>query len=317
MPTPWDLGIDVAKDTVVVACAGGHFAPRPVANRRAALRAWLASLPPGSRIGVEATGRYHELVADLAHAQGFTVYVLNPKDTRYYARSLGRRGKTDRVDAEVLARYVAKEHPGLHAYRPASPAQRAIDRLLRRRARIVALRGALRATGADLPECRAELRAGLQGLDAVIARIDHQLHAQMQATEGQCQRQQRLQTIVGVGPLVSTSLANTLSRIPFQSAEAFIAHTGLDPRPADSGQKVGRRRLSKRGPAELRRLLYNAAMAGAKTPTWRPLYAHYRARGWSSTAALVILARKIARTAFAIYHHDTPFDPGRVAVALT
>lgn len=317
MPTPWDIGVDVAKDSVVVACAGGHFAPRSVANQRAALRAWLATLPPGSRIGVEATGRYHELLADLAHTQGFTVYVLNPKDTRYYARSLGRRGKTDRVDAEVLARYVAKEHGGLHVYVPASPAQRAIDRLLRRRARIVALRGSLRATGADLPECRTELQAGLQSLEAVIARIDQQLDEQMQATEGQRQRQQRLQTIVGVGPLVSTSLANTLSRIPFRNAEAFIAHTGLDPRPYDSGQKVGRRRLSKRGPAELRRLLYNAAMSGAKTTTWKPVYEHYRARGWSSTAALVILARKIARIAFAIYHHDTPFDPHRVVGALT
>ncbi len=317
MQTPWDLGVDVAKDSVVVACAGGHFAPRSVANQRAALRAWLATLPPGSRIGVEATGRYHELLADLAHTQGFTVYVLNPKDTRYYARSLGRRGKTDRVDAEVLARYVAKEHGGLHAYVPASPAQRAIDRLLRRRARIVALRGSLRATGADLPECQAELQAGLQSLEAVIARIDQQLHEQMQVTEGLRQRQQRLQTIVGVGPLVSTSLANTLSRIPFRSVEAFIAHTGLDPRPYDSGQKVGRRRLSKRGPAELRRLLYNAAMSGAKTTTWKPVYEHYRARGWSSTAALVILARKIARIAFAVYHHDTPFDPERVVGALT
>ncbi|PKL93630.1 MAG: IS110 family transposase, partial [Gemmatimonadetes bacterium HGW-Gemmatimonadetes-1] len=129
----------------MVACAAGHFAPRTVANQSSALRAWLATLPPGSRIGLESTGRYHELVADLAHKLGFTVYVLNPKDTRYYARSLGRRGKTDRVDAEVLARYVAKEHGDLRAYVPASPAQRDIDRLLRRRASIVSLRGSLRA----------------------------------------------------------------------------------------------------------------------------------------------------------------------------
>jgi transposase len=317
MQTPWDIGVDVAKQSVVVACAGGQCAPRTVDNQRGALRAWLATLPPGSRIGVEATGRYHERLADLAHMMGFTVYVLNPKDTRYYARSLGRRGKTDRVDAEVLARYVAKEHGELPAYGPASPAQRGIDRLLRRRARIVALRGALRATGADLPECRQELTASLQSFEALIARIDQQLDELMQATEGQRQHQQRLQTIVGVGPLVSTSLANTFSRIPFRSAEAFIAHTGLDPRPMDSGQKVGRRRLSKRGPAELRRLLYNAAMSGAKTATWRPVYEHYRAKGWSSTAALVILARKIARVAFAIYHNETTFNRERIAGALT
>lgn len=316
MQTLLDIGVDVAKDSVMVACAKQSFAPRMVANQRRALRAWLSTLPPSSRIGLEATGRYHGLLADLAHAQGFTVYVLNPKDTRYYAKGLGRRGKTDRVDAEVLARYVAKEHSGLHAYVPASPEQRAIDRLLRRRGRLVVLKGALRASGEDLVECRAQLQSVLRRLDVLLAKVDSHLNALAQSSELHRRSQERLQTVVGIGPLVGMSLANTFTRIPFRNADAFIAHTGLDPRPCDSGQKVGRRRLSKRGPRELRRLLYNAAMSAAKTKTWNPLYNHYRAQGWSSTAALVILARKIARVAFAIHHNNTHFNPQLVAVAL-
>ena len=82
-------------------------------------------------------------------------------------------------------------------------------------------------------------------------------------------------------------------------------------------QHRGRRRLSKRGPSELRRLLYLAAMAAAKTKIWNPLYAHYRAKGLSTTAALVILARRIARTAWSIYTHKTDFDPKRLTKALT
>ncbi|WP_029921539.1 IS110 family transposase, partial [Nevskia soli] len=93
------------------------------------------------------------------------------------------------------------------------------------------------------------------------------------------------------------------------NADAFVAYTGLDPRPMDSGQKSGRRRLSKRGPAELRRLLYNAAMSAAKTKTWRPFYQRQRAKGLSTTAALVILARKIARIAWSIHRHHTSFNP--------
>ena len=93
-----------------MACDEGSFATRNVHNQRAALLAFLKDLPPGSRIGVESTGIYHELLAALAHKLGFVVYVLNPKDTRHYAKAMGLRGKTDRVDAELIARLVAHEH---------------------------------------------------------------------------------------------------------------------------------------------------------------------------------------------------------------
>jgi transposase len=76
---------------------------REVANRRTAPLAFLKGLPVGSRIGVESTGTYHEVFAELADQLGFLVFVLNPKDTRHYAKAVGLRGKTDRVDAELMA----------------------------------------------------------------------------------------------------------------------------------------------------------------------------------------------------------------------
>lgn len=313
MQTSLDIGVDVAKESVVVACAAGSFAPKPIANHRAALRSWLSSLPAGSRIGLEATGRYHRLLADLAHELGFTVFVLNPKDTYHYAKGLGRRGKTDRLDAQMLARYVAKEHDDFHPYVPATTEQQAIDRLLKRRARITVLKVALRATGEDLVECRAQVKGVLHRLELLIARIDFHLKALVEASQNHRESQKRLQTIVGVGPVVSVSLTNTFCRIPFRNGDAFIAYTGLDPRPMDSGQKIGRRRLSKRGPSELRRLLFTAAMSAARTATWKPTYERYRSRGLPSTAALVILARKLARVAWSIHHHQTTFDPARMA----
>jgi hypothetical protein len=70
--------------------------------------------------------------------------------------------------------------------------------------------------------------------------------------------------------------------------------------------------LSKRGPSELRRLLFNAAMAAIKSKVWKPIYEHYRALGWSTTASLVIVARKIARTAWSIHHYHSTFNPERI-----
>src|SRR5436189_3113911 len=97
MQTALNVGADVASKTVMVACAAGTFAPRTLPNAGEALRAWLYTLPPGSRLGLEATGSYHQLLADLAHAAGLCVYVLNARDLKRYAEGVGRRGKTDRL----------------------------------------------------------------------------------------------------------------------------------------------------------------------------------------------------------------------------
>ena len=92
---------------------------------------------------MEATGSYHELFAEAAHQLGFLVFVLNPKDTRHYAKAVGLRGKTDRVDAELIARMIAHEYTKLHAWIPPTSKQREIDRLIKRRATLISLRTTL------------------------------------------------------------------------------------------------------------------------------------------------------------------------------
>jgi len=253
----------------------------------------------------------------MAHKLGFTVFVLNPKDARHYAKAVGLRGKTDRVDAQLLARMVAHEHTKLHAWIPPTPEQREMDRLISRRAKLSAMRQALAMSLRDLDGFRAELKALRERFDKLIARIDQRVKALVEASPDRKQHVAHLRTIYGVGPLVSAALVNTLERVPLKNADAFVAFTGLDPRPDDSGQHRGKRRLSKRGSSELRRLLYLAALSALKTKTWKPLYEHSRKKGLSSTAAVVVLARRIARTAWSLYTHNTEFDPKRLSIALT
>lgn len=318
MPTQaLNIGADVAKEEIVVACARGSFPVRRLANRRGALLAFLKGLPAGSRIGMESTGSYHELLAEAAHELDFTVFVLNPKDARHYAKAVGLRGKTDRVDAELIARLVAHEHAKLHAWIPPTPQQREMARLISRRAKLSSLRQALAMSLKGLEGFGSELKALRRRFDQLLARIDERLKALLEASPERKQQLTHLRTIHGVGPVVGAALVNTLERVPLKSADAFVAFTGLDPRPDDSGQHRGKRRLSKRGPAELRRLLYVAAMSAKKKPAWKPLFDHYRAKGLSSTAALVILARRIARTAWSIYTYKTDFDPVRLTNSLT
>lgn len=76
-----------------------------------------------------------------------------------------------------------------------------------------------------------------------------------------------------------------------------------------SGRWQGRCKLTKKGDGEVRRLLYNAAMQGRRSPQWEPYYLRLRGRGMSSTAALVALSRKLAKVSFALLRTDAPFVP--------
>ena len=308
MESALNIGVDVSKDTVVVACAQGSFRARSVPNRRRELRSWLQSLPAGSRIGVESTGEYHELLAQLACARGLTVFVLNPRDLRHYARAVGLRAKTDRVDAQLIARYVANEHTKLIAWIAPSAEQRQIQRLLARRAQISRSRAALCQSLRGDRALAMQLRALKRQFDAVFVKLDAKLAKLVAASPQRQSSYARITTIHGFGPLLGAYLSTLFERIDFRNANAFIAFTGYDPRPNDSGLKIGRRRLTKHGPAELRRLLFLAAMNYAKTKHGRALYEHYRQRGLATTAALVVIARKLARIAYALHKHGTTFD---------
>ena len=305
------VGIDASKQTLEIAVEGQRGS-LPIANTSEAIRGWLRSLAGPSRIGIESTGHYHQLLVRCAIAVGHVIYVLNPKDLSHYMRSLGRRAKTDRLDAQAIARYVAREHEQLHPYQLPTPAQAQLEALMQRRRLIVEMNGSLRQSFSTVSAKPRAVARTQRALQALIKEIDERLAQGIAQDPALSAPAKRLKSVVGFGPLLSTVMAHALTRREFRSSDAFVAYLGLDPRARDSGQIRGQRFLSKRGPAELRRLLYAAAMSASKTKTWKAIYDRYRARGLASTQTLVIIARKLARVAYAIVKHQTVFMPERL-----
>jgi transposase len=307
-------GVDVSQRTLDIAVEGEAQVLR-IDNSCAAIRRWLQSLPEQCAIGVESTGNLHQLLVREAIAAGRTVYVLNARDLSHYARSLGRRAKTDRLDAQLILRYLQREHEQLHPYSLPTARQAQLDELIGRRHQVVLAQGALRQSFAAASAKPRALGRTLRALEALIAELDRRMQQLVAGDESLTQAAKHLRSVVGFGPLLSTSMAHAITRHPFKNADAFIAYIGYDPRVRDSGQWRGRRFLSKRGPAELRRLLFTAAMSACKTKLWQPFYQRYRARGLATTAALVILARKLARIAFSMIKHHTDFRPELLKIA--
>jgi transposase len=300
------VGVDVSKSSLSI-CIHGQVGQRALGNERAAIVAWLDTLPAAAAIAVESTGRYHQLLVGLAHASGRRVFVLNARDVYFYAKALGARGKTDRTDAQVIARYLAEHHAQLHSWAPASQTQQRLTKLLRCRAGVTTKRESLRQVLRELPDLDSSYLE--KQFEAFLSDIDNQVSTLIQQDEQLCPKSAELRTIPGIGAQGSAMLTVLFSRIPFANADAVVAYSGYDPRANDSGTKVGIRRLSKRGDAELRRQLFMAAFAAAHSKALGPLYRSIKAKGFKPTQALVILARKILRFAWAVWKSGKAFDP--------
>ena len=257
------VGVDVASAHLDVA-VHGQPSVRRFANTAQGIAQLLGALPPASVLGLESTGRYHAQLALAAHAAGLRVYVLNPLDARRYAQSVGQRGKTDRMDALVLARYVCHEHAQLRQWQPPTACQAALRELLAHRATLVRQRSALVQAGSHSKALARLDEPVLKALEQAIEHIDGQLAKAVQADPASQEAFERITSVPGLGLVCGSLLVMLFGRMQECSADAVIAFTGLDPRPNDSGKKTGQRRLSKRGWPEIRRLMYAAAMSAAR-----------------------------------------------------
>lgn len=309
------LGVDVSLAELVIAQFGDTAPILKIANNRAQIKRWLKTLPPASTLGMEATGTYHRLLADLAFEAGHTVYVLNPRDVARYLKSQRSRGKTDVLDARGIARYTRNETEKCHPYVPLTTQQQTITTLIQRRHQVVKNRAGLRMSFTDTTLCAKTLSKLMSAFDALIADIDTQLKALLAADEALSARCKRLRTIQGVGPLVSAALAMRMSRVRYANSDALVAAIGLDPQPRESGQYIGKRCLSKHGNPEERRLLYLAAVSACRNPIWKAIQTRWLAKGLPSTAVYCIIARKILRIAFAVWNSNSLYDPNLVGNA--
>ncbi|HEY0823469.1 MAG TPA: transposase, partial [Ramlibacter sp.] len=193
-------GVDVAKDELVVQCLGGR-STLLVGNNAAEIRRWLGKLPKGSTVAMESTGKYHQLLARLAYAAGMQVYVLNAQRLYFYAKALDVRAKTDRVDAGVIARYVAEHSHKLHLWRPPAAHQGRIDELVRRRALVVVKRESFRQSLGDCKELKAEFNKVDQALKALVQFIDRKIDELVKVDEKLRNARTLIDGVVGFGPV--------------------------------------------------------------------------------------------------------------------
>jgi len=298
------IGVDVASKWLDI-CLSDTSEPLRIDNTPQAITAWLKTLPKHSIIGMEVTSHYHKLLAQQAYGILKNVYVLNPRDVKHYALGVGRRAKTDQIDAQIIRRFISREHQLLRPWKPATATQDQITSLFHRRANLIKQKQAIRQSCKALQASLHQLEPAIAGIKTLIEEMDTLLFKALALTPDTYSGYKAMETIPGVGRLTAAYLANLFARTDFKKKDQVISFLGLDLLFNDSGKKRGKRWLSKRGPSEARRLLYNAAMSAARG-VFKVMYDSYRER-LCYTQAIVALMRKLAKIAFGIWKSGEKF----------
>lgn len=301
------VGVDVAKNELVIYQAELDRL-ETISNDKAAIKKWLKALPAPVDLAIESTNTYHLALADLAYEAGCTIYMIDGYELSHYRKSVKVRAKTDALDAKLLARYLKNEYQELHPWTPPSPLYRRLLSLFRRRSALVQARVALAQSWANEPLLKSAFATHLTSMQRLETLVEKMINDQLKEA-GLLTQLKRCTKVEGIGFLTGARLIAAFQRGDFKNADAFIAFLGMDLRVSKSGQKDGRRSLTKRGDPEARRLLHNAAMSASRTPTWKGFYEEQRGRGFSTTQALVILARKLARVVFALLKGEKEYQP--------
>lgn len=306
------VGVDVGSLHLDVAVQG-NAGVRRLANTDAAISRWLKELPAGSVVAMESTGRYHRRLAELAHVAGMIVFVLDPRAVHHYARGMGQRGNTDRLDAQLLARLIEREHGKLRPWQPPSDLEVKLSELIRQRASITQATSSLSqglhpeaAAAVDFTPLFKQFDSTLRAPDTEILGVARALPEGKAALAS-------VMSVPGIGLLTGATLLPVFQRLAKRGSDAVVAFFGMDPRPSESGKHIGSRTLSKHGDAYARKLFYTAAMSAVRTSeVWRAYLERQRTKGLPTTAALVIVGRKLLRIAFALFKSNSTYEPAKV-----
>ena len=316
------LGVDVAKkklDCLLLDSSSGKVKSKVVDNTAAGfatLLEWLGKQKAAElHVVMEPTGMYHEAAALALADAGLTVSLINPAQLRAFAQGLGVKTKTDKQDSTILAKFGATQKPA--PWQPPSMSARRLKALLTRRDAVAddLQRERNRQEAADFsltPDAVKEsIAQSIAFLEAELERFEKMIASHIDDDPDLRNNKDLLETIPGVGPRVATHMTTLFAGRTFDSAEQLAAYLGLVPVEWQSGTSVrGRPRMSKAGPAHLRKVLYMPAVVARRcNPHIKALNERLMAKGKSKMAAIGAAMRKLAHLCFGVVHSGKPYDP--------
>jgi len=307
------VGIDVSKEHLDV-CSLPDGEIFSVANDRAGIDELLARLLEGvcpDLVVLEATGKYERPAAVAVAAAGIAVAVVNPRQARDFAKAAGRLAKTDRIDAEVLARFAGAVGPRPSVL-PDEEARALQDILVRRRQlleMIVAEKNRLQMASEAVAK---RIAAHVRWLEKELGRVDRELDEAVRESETWRANEELLRSVPGVGPVLARTLLAELPELGTLPRRRLCALVGVAPFNRDSGAFRGEREVWG-GRAPVRAALYMGALVATRyNPVIGEFYERLLAAGKPKKVALVACMRKLLSILNAMMRDRIPWHPAHL-----
>lgn len=315
------VGIDVSKEYVDVHVATPHQ-PQSLrlVNNKKGFTHLLPHLGAHSHCIMEATGPYYLPLACFLAGQGIRVSVVNPLVIKRYGQMRLLRTKTDKADARMIAAYGQQQE--LSLWEPPQRYQVELQQLEALCELYVSARTALsnqlhsfeatglmeKHTGQCIARQLRELDRQVKGLEKRMLLLIKQHHQEVLES---------LLSIPGLGHKTAMALI-TLSNgfTKFTNHRQLSCYVGLCPRVVESGKSVrGKGRICKMGMSRVRALLYMCSLSAKKTnKACKDLYERLVAKGKAKKQALIAVANKLLKQAFALATRGTRYHPDHASL---
>ena len=302
-------GIDVSQDRldVVVLPQGKGFS---VTNDRAGWNALIERLQglPLVAIGLEPSGGYERGVLRALLTAGLSVRRINPNRLRQFARARGALAKNDRIDARLIAEYVAIMPTRAVRHDPAAAR---IAEIVTVRRQLCDEHVAIENQAAQLEDAmlRRLAKRRLARLNADIRLLDKRLAEMVAAEPALARRYEVLASMPGVGPVLAFTLIALLPELGEMSRKQIAALVGLAPYDFDSGKLRGHRSIYG-GRMPVRNVLYMAALSACRyNPALKTFHKRLAAAGKKPKVIIVAVMRKMITTLNAMLRNGAPWQP--------
>jgi transposase len=303
------VGIDVSKDRldVHVRPSGEAFTVARDGEGLADLVTRLTPLSP-QVVAVEATGGFEITVAAAIGAAALPLAVVNPAQVRHYAQALGRRAKTDRIDAEVIARFAEAARP---EPRPLpDEATQALADLVTRRRQIITMMVAERQRATRLPKrLKRSCERVVRVLEAELAALDQDIDTTVRGSPAWRAKEDLLASVPSIGDITARTLIADLPELGTLDRRKIAALVGVAPFTRQSGQWQGKSFIAG-GRPNVRAALFVATMSAVRhNPTIRAFRQRLLAKGKPKMVVMVACMRKLLTILNAILRDQKPWQP--------
>jgi len=311
-------GIDVSKNTIdVKSIKTGH---KVYNNDQKGFRKLLKENSPVTHYVMEATGVYHENLAHFLYNNSRSVSVVNPLVIKRFSQMLLRSTKTDKADAEMIYKYASKNHPD--HWKPQAEYIRAckdlngvLNLLLKQRTALLNKQHSLQSKACKEKVALRSIKYCLKQLNLQIERIESQMEQYIELYEPGLYS--RLKTIPGIGTKTAIFLIVITDGFRcFESSKQVSSYLGLSPSIMTSGSSIkGQSRITKSGNGHIRNLLFLSSFTACKyNPACKSLFDRITQKGKSKKLALIAVANKLIKQAFALAKSETCFNPDYVSI---